>query len=242
MPEVVHVGCVDLPHGVGWDRYFAKLSYVETSVLSRGPARPSVLSKWRAAAPGPGAFGLVAPAIIERPVGLTGGVEPLTSAALALDASAVVFRTPPSFSPSASNRDLLLAFFNDVAPADAFGGTARVWQPDGLWDVRTALKVATDLGVVLGCDPLARDQTHEPPDLYASLQVSDIYFRVSGLGRGGRRLPAAQVDELIEITSVYERAWVVFATVDSFSDAVRFQRTIAATIPTDAADRDSEEE
>src|SRR5688500_13560410 len=111
MPEVVHVGCVDLPHGVGWDRYFSKLSFVETSVLSRGPARPSVLTKWRTAAPGPGAFGVVAPAIVERPVGLTGGLDPLVTAAAALDASAVVFRTPPSFSPSASNRELLRQFF-----------------------------------------------------------------------------------------------------------------------------------
>lgn len=241
MPEVVHVGCVDLPHGVGWDRYFTKLSFVETSVLSRGPARPSVLAKWRAAAPGPGAFGLVAPAITDKPVGLTGGVEPLATAAQSLDASAVVFRTPPSFSPSASNRDLLTRFFAEVAPAETFGGAARVWQPDGLWDVRTALKVAGELGVVLGCDPLVRDQTHDPVDLYATLDVPDVYFRISGLGRGGRRLPAAQVDEVVEITSVYERAWVVFATVDSFSDAVRFQRTIAATIPSSSA-RDSEEE
>ncbi len=240
MPEVIHVGCVDLPHGVGWDRYFSKLSFVETSVLSRGPARPSVLTKWRAAAPGPGAFGLVAPPITERPVALTGGVEPLATAARSLDASAVVFRTPPSFSPSASNRELLREFFADVVPAESFGSAVRVWQPDGLWDVRTALKVATDLGVVLGCDPLVRDQTSDPPDLYASLEVADIYFRVSGLGRGGRRLAAAQVDELTEITSVYERAWVVFATVDSFSDAARFQRTIAETIG--SGDHDSEDE
>jgi hypothetical protein len=237
MAEIVHVGCADLPHGVGWDRYFSKLGFVETSVLTRNNARPSVLAKWRAAAPGPGAFGVVAPEITSNPVGVARGLEPLIGAVKTLEASALVFRTPPSFTPSAGNRDLLRRLFSETVTAEAVGPAVRVWQPDGLWDTRTAVKLATEIGVVFGCDPLMRDQTRDPPDFFATLDVPDVYFRVTGLGRGGRRLASSQVDELVELTGAYERAWVVFATVDSFPDATRFQKTIG-----EVAERSPEEE
>lgn len=238
MAEIVHVGCADLPHGVGWDRYFSKLGFVETTVLTRNNARPAVLAKWRAAAPGPGAFGVVAPEITSNPVGVARGIDQVVTALGALEAGALVFRTPPSFTPSSGNRELLRRLFSEVVPAEITGTAARVWQPDGLWDTRTAVKLAAELGVVFGCDPLVRDQTRDPPDFFATLDVPDVYFRVTGLGRGGRRLASSQVDELAEITGAYERAWVVFATVDSLSDATRFQRM---TAPTGTAERDSEE-
>lgn len=215
MPSILHVGCVDLPHGVGWDRYFSRLSYIETTALTRGPLRVAVQNKWRAAAPAPGSFGVVAPPI-------ESGIGTLVETAKGLEASAVVFRTPPMFSPSASNRDLLRRFFAETAPAEAFGDAARVWQPDGLWELRTSLKLAEELGVVLGADPFAKDPTKDPPELYATLDVPDVYFRVTGLGHGGRKLTSSQMDELSLVVEVYERAWVVFATVDSFTDAGRF--------------------
>jgi uncharacterized protein YecE (DUF72 family) len=238
MAEIVHVGCADLPHGVGWDRYFSKLGFVETSVLTRNNARPSVLAKWRAAAPGPGAFGVIAPEITSNPLGVARGLDQVGTALKTLEAGALVFRTPPSFTPSSGNRELLKRLFSEVVTADATGTAVRVWQPDGLWDTRTAVKLATELGVVFGCDPLVRDQTRDPPDFFATLDVPDVYFRVTGLGRGGRRLASSQVDELVEITGAYERAWVVFATVDSLSDAVRFQKLTGLSR---SAGRDAEE-
>lgn len=240
MAEIVHVGCADLPHGVGWDRYFSKLGFVETSVVTRSNARPAVLAKWRASAPGPAAFAVVAPEITSNPLGVARGVEPLVTAAKALEAGALVFRTSPSFSPSAGNRELLRRLFAEVVTPEVAGTATRVWLPEGLWDTRTAVKLASEMGVVFGCDPLVRDQTRDPPDFFASLEVPDVYFRVTGLGRGGRRLASSQVDELVDITGAYERAWVVFATVDSLSDATRFQRMIAPSATT-PGDRDSEE-
>jgi uncharacterized protein YecE (DUF72 family) len=238
MAEIVHVGCADLPHGVGWDRYFSKLGFVETTVLTRSNARPSVLAKWRAAAPGPGSFGVVAPEITSNPLGVARGLDQVATALKTLEAGALVFRTPPSFTPSAGNRELLKRLFSEVVTPEATGTAVRVWQPEGLWDTRTAVKLATEIGVVFGCDPLVRDQTRDPPDFFATLDVPDVYFRVTGLGRGGRRLASSQVDELVEITGAYERAWVVFATVDSLSDATRFQR-LTGVSPT--AGRDAEE-
>ncbi len=227
---MVHVGCVDLPHGIGWDRYFGRLSFLETSALTRGPLRTSVMNKWRAAAPGPGSFGLVAPPIQEQPLGLPRGVEALGEAVRGLDASAVVFRTPPMFSPSSGNRDLLRRFFAEVAPAEKLSGATRVWQPDGLWELPTALKLSKELGVVLGADPFAKDPTQDPPDLYATLGVPEVYFRVTGLGHGGRKLSSSQMEELAATVEVYERVWVVFATVDSFTDAGRFQGLVGTSV------------
>lgn len=240
MAEVVHVGCADLPTGKGWERYFEKLSFVETSILLRKPPRPSVLAKWRAAAPGAGAFSVVAPPIVERPLGVAGGTAPVVAAAQALEAGAVVFRTPPTFSPSAANRDTLRRFFGEVAHEGTFGAAVRAWHPDGLWEVRTALKLANELGVVLVADPFVRDATRDPPDLYATLETSDVYFRVTGMGRGQRRLGPAQLEELADATSAYERAWVVFATVDAFVDATRFQRTLGAVIAPPSDESESE--
>lgn len=234
----VQVGCVDLPHGIGWDRYFGRLSFLETSALTRGPLRQAVMNKWRAAAPNTGSFGVVAPAIDE----VTRTVAPLAQAAKSLAASAVIFRTPPMFSPSASNRDLLRKFFAETAPAEAFGGASRVWQPDGLWELPTAIKLAGELGVVLGADPLALDPTQDPPDLYATLEVTEMYFRVSGLGHGGRKLSTSQMETVALAATSYERAWVVFATVDSFTDAGRFLSLVGASSSPDEEDEDDAED
>jgi uncharacterized protein YecE (DUF72 family) len=226
MAELVHVGSADLPHGVNWERYFEKLSFIETSILVKNPAKPSVLARWRASAPGPGAFSVLAPAITAT--GITRGPAPLVEALRTLEANAVVFQTPPGFSPSSANRDQLRRFFSETFPAELSPAT-RVWQPSGLWEVRPAVTLARELGVVLGWDPLLRDPTQDPPDLFATLEVPEIYFRVEGLGRGSRTLSASQQDELAGLVESYERLWMVFATVGSMADATRFQRTIGLT-------------
>lgn len=248
MAETVFIGCADLPHGVPWPRYFSRLGFVEASALQRGPVRPAVLSKWRNAARSPGAFAVLAPlSVTHGTTPMAGaavgdGVTSLADTAKALAASAVVFRTPPTFSPSAYNRDVIRRFFTEHAPAERFAGAARVWQPDGLWEVRTAVELAKELGVVPGVDPLVRDQTRDPPDLYATLDVPDVYFRVSGIGTGRRTLRSTQLEEIAELVEPYERAWIVFATVDPMADALRMTKllgSLQAERDADAADSDA---
>jgi uncharacterized protein YecE (DUF72 family) len=156
MAKHVIVGCAGLPHGVGWPRYFLRLPYLETAALLHGPVRPSVLRRWHEAARHERAFGVVAPAIIthtppKKGYGPKGwlippdrfaeaghfkdsalvehGLVELTQALTTLDAGAAVFRTPPEFSPSLSNRDAMRRFFGERATAERFGGRARVWVP-----------------------------------------------------------------------------------------------------------------
>ncbi len=248
MAEGVHVGCADLPHGVPWTRYFARLSFVEASALQRGPVRAAVLSKWRAAARGPGAFSVVAPPDVTHgasPLGsspaVIAGVEALATAAATLQASAVVFRTPASFSPSAHNRETMRRFFAETAPAERFAGAARVWQPDGLWEVRTAVELARELDLVPGVDPLVRDQTRDPPDLYATLEVPAVYFRVSGIGTGRRTLRSAQLEEIAELAAPYESVWMVFATVDPMADALRMTKFLGSIERSEAGPDDADD-
>ena len=78
-------------------------------------------------------------------------------------ATCAVFRSSDNFSASAANRDSLKHFFTEVASAETLG-CERVWIPGGLWDLRTAVKLATELGVTCSFDPTVRDP-NDPPEV-----------------------------------------------------------------------------
>jgi uncharacterized protein YecE (DUF72 family) len=256
MAKHVIVGCAGLPHGVGWPRYFLRLPYLETAALLQGPVRPSVLHRWRESARREGAFGVVAPAIITHTPGPRGfgprgwpvppgrinevggfraseivsqGVAALTEAANALDAGVVIFRTPPEFSPSQTNRDAMRRFFTEEATAERFGKRVRVWVPSGLWEPPAAHAVARDLGILCGLDPLGGDPERRHAPFWASLTGDDIYLVVSGLGRSRRRTSNDDLEQVAEIALRHDRSWVVFSTVEPFPDAIRLGKLIAGT-------------
>ncbi len=251
MAKHVIVGCAGLPHGVGWPRYFQRLPYLETSALLNGPVRPSVLRRWKEGARHGGAFGVVAPAIVTHAPGPRGygpggwtvpaeraheagsfrptelvkqGVATLVDALTTLDAGVAVFRTPPEFSPSQSNRDALRRFFSEEATIDRMGGRARVWMPSGLWDPLTAHTLAGQLGILCGLDPLGADPENRFASMWAEMSGDDAYLVVSGLGRGRRRTSNDHLEQIAEIALRHDRTWVVFATVDPFPDAIRFAK------------------
>lgn len=255
MAKHVIVGCAGLPRGLGWPRYFQRLPYLELGALLAGPVRSTVLRRWRAAAPSTRAFGVVAPALIThtpgpRGYGLRGWPVPAGRAhevggfragpevALAvtahlhalelLDAAAAIYRTPPDFSPSAANREVMRRFFTEVMPPAVAGDRVRVWQPSGLWEPPAALAFARELGILCALDPLGADPTHEHAHLWAELAGDDAYFVISGLTRG-RRTPPDRLEELAEIASRFQRAWVVFATSEPLPDAIRFSTMVSAT-------------
>ena len=57
-----------------------------------------------------------------------------------------------------------------------------VWVPDGLWETRAAVKLATELGVLCAFDPLVR-APEEPHEIYYGMDVPELYLRIGGLGR-----------------------------------------------------------
>lgn len=236
----LRIGTVDIPARVERERYFAELNYVELSVLFAGPAKPSVLAKWAEAAPAQ-TIGLVAPFPLTHRKPPTGTklwphdaatgefrdgpaaravVASLRDAAAQLKAQCVVFRTPESFSPSAGNRDQLKQFFGEVATFDI----PRVWIPGGLWNVRTAVKLASELGVTCAFDPMVRDPG-EPPEVHFDLEADSLYLRIESAGRAGAMRPE-KLDELADLVMSYEdrELTVVFASSERWSDARNFKK------------------
>jgi uncharacterized protein YecE (DUF72 family) len=209
------------------ERYFRELDYLELALLFAGPVKPSILEKWKAVPAK--SLGLVAPWVLthRQPPKATrvwdhdasvgdfrdsvpgrAALAELAAAVTLLDAAYVVFRSPPLFAASAANRDQLRKFFAELA-TEATLGAPRVWVPDGLWDTRTAIAFATEIGVICAFDPLVRDPS-EPPEVYYDLDVSKLYFRITGLGRSGAIRNERQED-LVVLREHYEGLSVTIA-------------------------------
>jgi hypothetical protein len=147
-------------------------------------------------------------------------LAPLREAVTKLSARAVIFRSPESFSPSATNRDALKMFFGEIVPAEMFGADVeRVWLPGGLWEVRSAAKFASELGVTLAFDPLVREPG-EPEEIFYDLPLSALYLRPEGAGRAGT-IRNERLEDLVALMEHYENleATVSFASPERWNDA-----------------------
>jgi hypothetical protein len=228
-----------VPAKIDRERFFRELSYLELSALFAGPLKPSSLAKW-AEAPAR-SIGLVAPFPLTHrkqpsgsklwPTDAASGefragaaakatLEPLREAIAKLSARSVIFRSPESFSPSAANRDALRAFFAEIAPAERLGeNVERVWLPGGLWEVRSAAKFASELGVTLAFDPLVREPG-EPEEIFHDLPLSALYLRPEGAGRAGT-IRNERLEDLVSLMEHYENleATVSFASPERWQDA-----------------------
>lgn len=208
--------------------------------------KAGVLAKWAEVAP-PGALGLVAPFSLthrKAPAGTklwphdasTGdfrisdisraALKPFADAVTQLRARYVVFRSAETFSPSAANRDQLRRFFAEVAPAEAIGAQ-RVWVPGGLWEPRSAVAFANELGVIAAVDPLVR-APGEMIDPFEGLEADSLYFRIEGAGRAGT-IRSEKLDELAALIDSYEDRplTVVFASPERWQDARSFRKLLA---------------
>ena len=239
------IGTVDLPPRIDRERYFRELSYLELPILFDGPVKPGLLAKWTAP---DRAIGIVAPWVLTHrnppksdrswPHDATVGdfrdsgpgraaLGELQAATKLLDAACVVFRSPPVFAASAGNRELLRRFFGEIATEQVIG-TPRVWIPDGLWDLRTAISFAAELGVVCAFDPLVREPG-QPAEIHYDLDVSSVYFRISGLGRSGA-LRSDQQEDLVALVEHYEdlAVTIAFDSPQRWLDARNFKKALAA--------------
>jgi uncharacterized protein YecE (DUF72 family) len=243
------IGTVDIPERTDRARYFRELTYLELSAMFAGPLKPSALAMWAELAP-PGSLGLVAPWVLTQrkppkaaklwPHDETVGdfrdsapgraaLAQLAAAVQQTRAGYVVFRSPPVFAASAANRDQLKRFFGEVATAEALGAQ-RVWVPDGLWDVRTAMTFAKELGVQCAFDPLVRDPG-QPPEVHYDYDVSALYLRISGLGRTGP-IRSERMDDIVALLEHYEGipATVVFDSPARWVDARNLKKTLEGAL------------
>jgi uncharacterized protein YecE (DUF72 family) len=241
----VRIGTVDLPERLELARYFRELSYLELSALFAGPLKAAALARWKAAAP-THALGLVAPWVLmqrkppkaERlwPHDTTVGdfrdsvlgrsaLAAFREAVTAVTASHAIFKSPALFAPSTVNRDRLKRFFGEIATEESVGAP-RVWIPDGLWETRTAVSFATELGVTCAFDPLVHDP-NIPEEVYEDLPASALYFRIAGLGRAGS-IRNEQLEDLAALVEHYQdiELTIVFASHARWQDARNFKKLL----------------
>jgi uncharacterized protein YecE (DUF72 family) len=244
MPPV-RIGTVDIPERIERERYFRELSYLELSALFAGPLKAAALARWKEAAP-PHALGLVAPWVLtqrkppkaerlwhhDATVGDfrdsahgRSALGVLREVVTAVTASHTLFRSPPLFAPSSANRDQLQRFFGEVATEEAVGA-ARVWVPDGLWEPRTAVTFATELGVICAIDPLVHDP-NKPDEIYEELEAPALYFRIGGLGRAGA-IRSEKLEDLAALVEHYQdiELTIAFASPERWHDARNFSKLL----------------
>lgn len=228
----MRIGCAEIPAGVIRASYLAKLGYLELDRTADRATKPGPLRKRRREAPEGFGIGVVAQRV------LGSRAEPELDAELdrvrglldAVEGEVVVFRSPPDFTPSQHNRDALAGFFADHATADRFAGVERVWEAQGLWEPRTIIRVAEELGVTVACDPLAVDPTDDDLEWPLRLPGGGAYLRVRGLG-AKRSLAPHQLEQLQLIADSYERAWIVVDTADPYRDALKLRASWRAGEP-----------
>jgi len=254
----IRIGCAGLPQGLKRQRHFEQLGLLETTDTFFSLPRPSILRRWRRDAsetrPQGAAFSLVALGGITDPQGAVRAPEPATesaaadtraghfqdtplvrsttdtvaAAAAALEAEVVLFRSPVDFTPTRANRDAMQHYFEEIGTAEVFGGAARAWEPQGIWDPAEAVELCGELGLVYALDPLSQDPTTPDLDPVDLLPPGVAYFRVTGLGGPRRALDAYALESLLAQMSRFERCWLVFATLDKRRDAIACQKLLVS--------------
>lgn len=232
------VGCAGL--GPKPQRYFDELSAVELTQTFIHPPRQKTLTRWREAAPH--GFGFVvrawqlvthepsSPSYRQLPRGFSGPVEgaghlrdsEVVHGALArtfevartLEAAAVLFETPSSFTPTAAHRHRLTRFFERCERP-----TTLVWCPAGLWQADEVVRICRDLQLVPGMDPFTGGGEG------ALDREPSVYLRPLGLGAEHRHTEA-ELRWLASQLLPRERAYCVFGSPWLFDEARRLQELI----------------
>ena len=239
------IGTVDIPDRTDREKFFRELTYLELSATFAGPLKGTAVAKWAELAP-PGSIGLVAPWVLTHrkpPVSTKLWAHDATvgdfrdsgpgrvalaefkATVLQIHASYAIFRSPSLFAPSAANRDTLAKFFDEIATEEACGAP-RVWIPDGLWETRSAVAFATEHDVICAFDPLVVDP-NQPNEVYADLDVPQLYLRPENLGRANT-MRAEQLELLALLLESYDEtfATVAFASPARWQDARNFKKLL----------------
>jgi uncharacterized protein YecE (DUF72 family) len=124
----------------------------------------------------------------------------------------VLFETPASFTPTASHRQRLSAFFEELER----DGRQLIWAPSGLWSAAERLRICEDLSLVPCWDPLVEEGLPPGEQAYLRLQPT----------AGGRPLSEHQLLELLERLGRYDTVYCIFNTPARFADATRLERLL----------------
>jgi uncharacterized protein YecE (DUF72 family) len=226
-----HVGCAGLP--CARERYTAALNLLELDL--RPPAPPTrSLQHWRQTSPEGFVHAVVAPPALygDRDYPLRDAqatateLDRLSTVVGQLGAGVVVLRTPMAVAPGSAALERFKALL-----AKATGRFRRVvWDPAGLWEPESAVKIARPLGALVVTDPLHDDPTGE----------AVVYARLRGLGTD-RRYHAGMLEDLVARLEGVTEAYVVFASEGALREAralARMVGTLTAALDADDDDED----
>ncbi len=141
----------------------------------------------------------------------------MEAAARILEAGAIVFHTPASFTPTRRNKENMVRFFDSIQR----GPYHLIWEPDGIWEEEETGRLCRECGLVAAVDPLLGRPL--------SAEVSYLRMREKTRSRG-----AYTEDDFFKIRSAIPadgeqggEALFVWHTPDSARDAVRFMKWCA---------------
>jgi uncharacterized protein YecE (DUF72 family) len=195
---------------------FRTLRLLEVQETFDKAPRADTVARWRRGAPEGFEFTAKASQLITH--GLFGPTDEVFAAwaktrdvCEALGATTVVFESPPSFGPTAKNRDNLYAFFSRAETR-----LARAWEPAGTWPTHVVERVCEDLDLQHATDPFAAELADQPR----------AYYRLHGSPPGRTRHDYTYTDEdllrLRAFCDEVDHATVVFDNVTKYEDALRF--------------------
>jgi uncharacterized protein YecE (DUF72 family) len=224
--------------------YFDRFRMVEVQESFFDPPGDRTLLRWRRQAPEGFAFTILAWQLITHPPTYGGyrrirrswdraagerfgsfqpteqtrwAWEATERAARILDARAIVFRTPASFTPTRRNRENLERFFASVER----GPCHLVWEPDGMWQEPETGDLCEECGLILSVDPLVSKP----------VPGRAFYFRMREKTRGRDVYTEDDFSEICGLASDAQEeggdGFFVWQTPDAARDAMRFQRRCA---------------
>lgn len=219
--------------------YFETFSAVEVQETFYDPPSERTLARWRRSAPDGFAFTVRAWQLITHPSSYPGyqrirrpweknahdrfglfqqtgetrwAWQIVRKSAAILDAKAIVFQTPPSFTPTRENKENLLRFFDAVER----GPVHLVWEPDGLWEEEETAELCSQCGLVAGMDPLISESC--PGEVF--------YFRIRDKTRSRGSFTDDDFFQIHRRVSVGEErgreGFFIWQTREAARDAKRF--------------------
>lgn len=148
----------------GFEYVLGASRWLTLDPLSEKSAPPAAFDKRQ--------FGLFAPSDANRAVW-----DEVRGQADALRADAVLFRSPPAFSPSQENLDNLRRFRESIIGEVPFD---LVWEPRGIWQPAEVLALGEELGFTIVRDPHLESRLPDPvPNAYYAITAPAGHLRFS---------------------------------------------------------------
>ena len=227
---MLKIGCCGFP--VSKERYFEKFSVVEIQCTFYNIPRNETLERWRKESPEGFEFTLKAWQVITHPCSsptyrrmrdkfgketnygffqstaeVKEAMEKTLEAGKLLNASLIIFQTPPSFHYTEENMQNLYNFFSQFKKDNL--RFAIEWR--GKWDTEKKREICKSLNLIQSVDPF-----RESP-LYGDFQ----YFRLHGIGGYSYRFHKDDLEKLLEKCRVKD-TYCFFNNLSMWEDAIKF--------------------